>query len=135
MEQEVSDRLLDQRLRNRMMEELLCLVDWEEALEWGAGEYFNNFFDFFPDKAPLYPNTALSDEESDALAAVLNLVDAAAKSTSQHVTADELITSGWPQKIKPAAAAALALMSRRGRFSEEHEEAVPSTCGPWPKVG
>lgn len=135
MDQTVSDRLLDQRLRNRMMEELLCLIDWEEALDWGAGEYFNSFFDIFPDKAPLHPNTALSDEESEALTEVLILVEAAANSTSQHVTTAELTISGWPQKIKPVAAVALALMSMRGRFSEEHEEAEPSTSGPWPKVG
>lgn len=67
MDHSASGRLLDQRLRNRMIEELLCLGEWEETIAWGAGEYFNSFFALFPDEAPLHPNSAVTDEERSAL--------------------------------------------------------------------
>ena len=35
MDEAISDRLLDQRLRNLIMEELLCLVLWANGLERG----------------------------------------------------------------------------------------------------
>lgn len=130
MKDAVSDRLLDQRLRNRFIEELLCLVDWEETLTWGAGEYFNSFFDFFPDEPPLPPNSVLTDEERSALTKVLALMNMALDSTSPLVGEAELIDSGWPENIKPIAQKALALMLQRGRFSEEIEEAEPSSPVP-----
>jgi len=121
---------LDQRLRNRMMEELLGLVDWEEALAFGAGEYFNSFFDVFPDAPPAPPNSALTEEERSALSEVIMLMDSAAKATSQHVTNVELIASGWPERIEPVARKALAMMMQRGSFSEELEEEQPSSPAP-----
>jgi hypothetical protein len=124
---EVSERLLDQRLRNRMMEEMSALAEWEETLEWGAGEYFNNFFDFFPDTPPLPDNSTLSEDEREALTCVLLLMAEAANSTPRHVTTPQLRTSGWPQRIAPAARTALELMRVRGCFSEELEEVEPSS--------
>jgi hypothetical protein len=131
MDEAVSNRLLDQRLRNRMMEQLLCLVDWEDSIRWGAGEYFNSFFDFFPDRSPLDPNSALTEAEREALTKVLDLMNTAADSTSQHVTEAELVGAGWPERIKDAAKPALELMVERGQFSEEIEEDVPSSPPPW----
>lgn len=54
-------------------------------------------------------------------------MNAAAKSTPQHVTEAELIASGWPERIKAVAQEALLLMLVRGRFSEEVEENEPSS--------
>ncbi|MGH6997165.1 MAG: hypothetical protein ACREEO_03175, partial [Phenylobacterium sp.] len=122
MDEPVSDRLLDQRLRNRMIEELLCLTDWEATLAWGAEEYFNSFFHVFPDEPPLRPNSALTEGERAALAAVLSLISAAANGTLRQVTKAELIASGWPARIRPAAQEAVALMLARGKFSDEVEE-------------
>ena len=132
MDETVSDRLLDQRLRNRMMEELLGLVDWEDFIGWGADEYFNSFFDSFPDAPPLPSNSALTAAERSALTDVLELMNRAANATARHLTEDELIESGWPERIKPVAAKALAMMVARGRFSDEVEEELPSASPPWP---
>lgn len=61
MNMPISDRLLDQRLRNGMIERLQMLVDWDETVSAiGANGYFNSFFDVFPDKPPLPNNSALS---------------------------------------------------------------------------
>ncbi len=125
MTEQISDRLLDQRFRNRMMEELLGLVEWEGALAWGTGEYFNSFFDFFPDEPSPHPNSALTDDERTVLSEVIALMDKAASSTPQQVTEADLIASGWPERIKPVAQKVLASMMLRGRFSEEVEEATP----------
>ena len=123
MDDVISDRLLDQRLRNRMAEALTTLVDWEDMLTThGAGEYFNWFFDFFPDQPPLPPNSAVSDAERAALIEVVTLMDEAASATPQDVTEEQLRGSGWPQRIAPVADAALGLMRERGRFSDEQEE-------------
>ena len=123
---EVSERLLAQRLRNRMMEQLTCLVDWQDRLTWGAAEYFNAFFDFFPDRPPLRDNPALTEAEREALTSVLSLMAAAADGTPRDVTASELKASGWPQRVAPVARSALDLMSERGRFSDDLEELEPS---------
>src|SRR5688500_6984246 len=115
MTEQVSDRLLDQRLRNRMMEAVHMLTDWEDTLGAnGAGEYFNSFFDFFPDNPPLRPNSALTGEEVEALTKVLALMDQAANATAHHVTEAELIASGWPQRIGSEAQSAFDVMCFRG---------------------
>lgn len=118
----VSDRLLDQRLRNRMIEQLQMLVDWTDTVaSIGAKGYFNSFFDFFPDEPPLPVNFSLTIEERDALTGVLELMNRAASDTSQNVTDDELVGSAWPMKIREEAEAALAIMMIRGKLSDDIE--------------
>lgn len=123
----VSDRLLDQRLRNRFMETLGALADGEDTIrQLGAGSYFNNFFLFFPDELPLRPLSTVTPEEHQALTAVLAIMSQAADNLPRSLTEARLIASGFPQRIEPLAEAALDLMTRRGRFSEEVEEDQPS---------
>ena len=122
-----SQRPLDQRLRNRMAEAVDLFADWENVLPFlGAVGSFNFFFDVFPDQPPLPPNTALTEPERAALTRVLVMVEEACSATLPDVTEDQLIASGWPQRIAPEARAALALMRVRGRFSGDAEEAEPS---------
>ena len=129
----VSRRVVDQRLRNRIMEILDMLVDWETTIpSFGATGYFNWFFDFFPDHPPPYPNPALTDPEREAIGAVHLMMDQACDATSDDVSEAQLVASGWPQRIKPVAQDALALMMQRGRFSEDTEEGKPSSMEPWP---
>jgi hypothetical protein len=130
---EAYTRLVEQRLRNRIMEELLFLAEGDAAVgRLGAKEYFNGFEDFLPlDYAAPAPNSAITDEENAALWEVCRLMSEAADATPDLVTDEELLASGWPSKIAPVANAALALFLRRGRFSEEVAEDKPS--GPsWP---
>ena len=129
----VSERLLDQRLRNRIMEEILGLAEWERSLQdWGFTEYFESFFDFFPYEGTPLPNEAMTEQEQAAVAEVHRLMIEAMNATPRDMTTDQLIANGWPRRIEPVAARALRLMVKRGRFSEDLEEAEPAGDDAWP---
>jgi hypothetical protein len=124
-----SERVVEQRLRNRVMEALETLADGDPGvLDCGAGEYFNQFYDWIDDDSPWEWREwgSLTLGEVEALDKVLELMNAACEATPQYVTEDELITSGWPTRIQPFAATALQLMRDRGWFDEDAEEAEPS---------
>lgn len=126
--EEPSQRLIDQRLRNRVIEAVEILADGDDGVRAvGDTEYFNYFFDFVDDDLPwdwrsLSTYTA---EEVAAIEEVLSSMLAALEGTSDmdHL---EMIASGWPRRVQPVAQRALALMLARGRFDEEHEEERPS---------
>ena len=124
-----STRLFDQRSRNRMSEALQMLVDWDETVpNLGAQAYFSSFFEWFPadEGLAVWPNSTLTGPELHMLTAVRLLMDEAADATSEEDDADELLDSGWPQRIAPVAGATLDLMRLRGDFSEEVEEDEPA---------
>ncbi len=112
------------------MEELHGLVTWQRYLaEYGAGEYFEGFFDFVPYEG-VELSSAITEAERAALLEVHELVTAACDETPRMVTTEMLIATGWPERIAPAAQRALDLMWARGQFSEEHEEDEPSLKKP-----
>jgi len=135
-ESEVSQRLIDQRCRNRIMECLLSFADADNAdlRRWGASEYFEGFYDWVPhrDHGGMLPNSALTPNERRLVAEVSSMVDDACDATPVDITADELIASGWPERIRPIARRVLDVMLQRGRFDEEREEQEPSSPVPWP---
>jgi hypothetical protein len=51
---------------------------------------------------------------------------------AKNATVEQVISSGWPNRIAPFAKKALDVMLSRGRFSDEVEEDEPSTPVPWP---
>jgi hypothetical protein len=126
-----SERLVDQRVRNRVMEVLEPLAEGDEGVRSrGNAEYVNGFFDFIDDKAPGDWRTmsTLVPAEVAALDEIQRLLLDAVAATGQICSDDDFIASGWPERIRPVAAEALNLMRRRGRFSEDHEEETPSTA-------
>ena len=129
-----SNRLIDQRLRNRIMEAILGLIDGDEGVDQvGATEWFEIFFDEFPyDGAPPRDNSAIDDGEWAALAPLVTAMQAACRDTPARMSNAELKASGWPQRIAPIARQALRAFQARGRFSEEVEEQAPSLAKPWP---
>jgi len=129
-----SRRLVDQRVRNRIMEAILGLTAGDADVdEAGATEWFEGFFDYFPYEGPAVRDvTAISDEEWAALAALLLLMQAACRETPSNISEAELKASGWPARIAPIAAETLSVFLVRGRFSEELEEQTPSSPIPWP---
>ena len=135
-ENDVSRRLIDQRCRNRIMECLLSFADTdnENLKRWGAGEYFDSFYDWVPhrDDGGMLANSALTAKEQALVAEVSRMVDDACDATPQDITVNELIASGWPARISPLARRALDLMLERGRFDEEREEPEPTSPIPWP---
>lgn len=134
MEATPSTRIIDQRVRNRIMEELLGLAEGDENVRRiGAGEYFEAFYDWVSHRGDgVRPNSALTPDEAALILKVSIAVDEACDATPKIVSAKELIATDWPERIKPLARSALDEMLRRGRFSEQVEEAEPSTPVPWP---
>jgi hypothetical protein len=127
-----SERLIDQRVRNRVMRALEPLAKGDEGVRLdGNAEYVNQFFDFIDDDAPgdwRAVSTFIPAEVAELDKIQRLLLDAVA-ATGQICSDDDFIASGWPERIKPIAADALSLMRRRGRFSEDREEERPSNRG------
>jgi hypothetical protein len=124
-----SQRLIDQRVRNRVFEALEPLAKGDEGVRLlGNAEYVNQFFDFIDDEAPgewRAISTFIPAEVAELDRIQRSLPDAIAD-TGQICSDDDFITSGWPERVKPIAAEALSLMRHRGRFSEDREEQKPS---------
>jgi hypothetical protein len=122
-----SHRLLDQRIRNRVLDALLLLADGEAAVRrWGCAEYFEKFFDCFHTESPWDPPSTMTAEEIAATKTVLALMLDAMSATPRVMPDGEFIRSGWPERIKPLAEQAAGVFLARGRFDEEREEDEPS---------
>ncbi|MDX8538756.1 hypothetical protein RFM23_14130 [Mesorhizobium abyssinicae] len=131
MEEKPSDRIIDQRIRNRIIEAVHTLAQGNDGVlaVWPT-EYFESFYDWIPYGGQLrHPNSTISAEEQARLSDVSRLLDQACDATPQIMTADELIASGWPELIQPVAQEALRLMLKRGLFSEDQVEEEPSSNG------
>jgi hypothetical protein len=123
--------VVDQRLRNRIVEALQVFAAGDEGVRAaGYVEFFELFFDYVDDDPqrglPWRSNSALTSGEVEALNGILSVVLAAVDETSGLVGDDVLIRSGWPTRIMRTAGPALALMEGRGRFNEDAEEEEPS---------
>lgn len=114
-------------MRNGALDVLHMLVDWRETLKTiSASGCTNFFFDFVPDEADgtWKPTSCYAAEESAAMQEVFRLMTLSAE--APWSTDEEFITSGWPERIAPAAYEALDLMRARGWFSDDKEEDIPS---------
>lgn len=134
-EEKPSERLVEQRVRNRIMEEIWGLSEGDSGVATsGPTEWFETFFDWFPytGEPDWYP--AMTAEEASAVREVCKLMQRAIADTdiSKHPTVEDIIRTGWPERIAPTAKRALDLMLERGRFSEDEEEEEPSSPVPWP---
>jgi len=121
-----SDRLLAQRVRNRIMEELSTLAGGADLLQFLGWEYVEEFLSLFPEAPKLNPATKImlsSEREavSNVLRIALSFVD-----ELRGATEEQLIRAGRVEPLASAARSALALLNERGRFDEEIEEEEPS---------
>ena len=127
MEKSPSDRLIDQRIRNRIMEELSILARGQSELQEMGWEYLLCFLDWFPNAPELNPAVAcMSDEERAAVAEVLKMVCRFADEAKQGANTEDLLRLQHAERIAPVAARTLALLNQRGRFNEDDEEDEPS---------
>jgi len=125
-----TQRIIDQRVRNRMMEELLYLSDGDQAvLDMGYGEYLESFFTWFPIKGAAHANSALNTQEHQVLSDLLPLMQKMYSEVPNEVGEVALIATGWPMRIAPIAESALEVFRARGRFNEEMEEDEPAVPG------
>jgi hypothetical protein len=101
-----SQRLVEQRLRNRAMEALDALSKGDNGIrEVGLAEYVEQFFDVIDDDAPWHWRewTCFTPHEVQALAEVQRLLRAACTATPDAQSEDQFISSGWPTRIQPSA--------------------------------
>jgi len=129
---EASERVVFQRLRNRVREAVEVLADGDDGVRLaGPSEYFELFYDYIDDdrRRDWRSWTSLTAAEIRALEAVLQIVNTAVEATPTVMSEETLITSGWPARIRPVAAMTLAVMSERGLFREDVEEDQPSIHG------
>ncbi|ATY30817.1 hypothetical protein [Sphingomonas psychrotolerans] len=135
-EEKPSERLIEQRLRNRIMEELWGHSrDHTWIKEVGAVEWFESFFDHFPYEGQPHGYPAMTTDEATAVGAVCLTMQQAIADLPKNPTVQQIIHSGWPDRIRPVAQSALDLLTVRGRLAEEFEEAEPSSPIPWPPNG
>lgn len=123
MEEKVSEQLVAQRLRNRAIEQLESLAEGDAYVQhWGFNNYFNDF-DFLVSDPVIWPNSAMTPDEHDALAVVYVMMDAASLETPPLMADDAFVATGWPQRVAETAQNALAVFNVRGRSNEDEEEA------------
>ena len=113
-------RLADERIRDRIMEAVSILAEGDHGVRrvWPT-EYFERFYDFIPHRGDggKGVNNAISGEERALLLELSGIVDEACDATPNDMTAEELIATGWPERIQPVAEKALNLM--RGKSPAE----------------
>ena len=124
-----SERLVAQRVRNRIMEEIWGLSRGNgEVAECGPVEWFETFFDWFPYEGEPKWYPAMTPEEASAVREVCGLMQQAIsdRRIPKNPTVEEITRTGWPERVAPVARRVSDLMLQRGRFSENEEEEVPS---------
>ncbi|MFT3805283.1 MAG: hypothetical protein QM766_29215 [Burkholderiaceae bacterium] len=128
-EDQPAGRIVDQRIRNRILEAVATLAAGNEGVQavWPT-EYFESCYNWIPYGGMQHPNSTISADEQSVLSDISEeFWILACDSTPQLMTADEFIATGWPTRIQPVAQQALSLMIKRGRFSEDQEEQEPSS--------
>ncbi|MBZ9809360.1 MULTISPECIES: hypothetical protein [unclassified Mesorhizobium] len=125
MAEEPSERLIEQRIRNRIYEILEILADSDAGVDLvGIKGYFNLFEDFVHRPSIEAGTSALSKEERAIVLEIADFLEAAGEANPDF-TRSEFIDSDWPGKIAPVARNARALFLKRGLFSEKFEEIEP----------
>lgn len=119
-EDKISVQLIDQRLRNRIIEVIEFLADGDDAVKlFGFSEYFNWFFDYFPEDGDFVPLSTMSVGETSAANELLKQMLSAAEATPQYMTEDEFINTGWPTRIQLTAKRAMETFLVKGRCAED----------------
>ncbi|MBZ9678097.1 hypothetical protein [Mesorhizobium sp. ES1-1] len=125
MTEEPSERLIEQRLRNRIFEILEILADCDAGADLvGIRGYFGLFEDFVHRPSIESGKSVLSKDERVIVLEMGDLLEAAGESSADF-TRVEFIENGWPALIGPKAREARAMFLRRGLFSETFEQAEP----------
>jgi hypothetical protein len=129
VEEDVSTRLVEQRIRNRIMEIIGGLADGDVYVRTvGFSEYFEAFYDWIAhrDDGGMQSNSTISPDDFAVLGELSALLDDACNDTPRNMTDEEFISSGWPRRLQLGAEKALVLMRARGRCSEDEAEQAPS---------
>jgi len=127
-----SERVGDQRVRNRIMDALSWLAEGAVAVRrMSAQEFFAMFYDWVDDENPVWPwpkgsPSTMTPHEVEAVTRVLSVVNEAVEQIEDLNNDAFVIASGWLERIAPVARTALNLMLVRGCFDEGKSETEPS---------
>lgn len=124
-----SRRLIDQRVRNRVIEALLGLARWEDDARAGTlDRFFNDAFDDLEPARLTMVGTVSSDERA-VLERVWTAIETASEVDDSSRGSQDAIAA--LASLGALAVEALTVFKARGRFSEIEEEDQPS-AGWWP---
>ncbi|MEP6017235.1 MAG: hypothetical protein ABJ251_01990 [Paracoccaceae bacterium] len=119
---EISQQLLYQRIRNRVIELLDWYCSFDDLAKFGVSEAINMVDDWLPidyDKAP----NVFNEQEKRVIAEFFQLFEAASNATDEDACDVNWLKSSdeWI-RLSAVARNALPVLLERGRFSEEIEE-------------
>ncbi|WP_205928063.1 hypothetical protein [Rhizobium leguminosarum] len=111
MGEEVSDRIIEQRWRNRIIEAIAVLSRGNEGLiEVNYNEFFGGFYDYWHDGHLLVrPNSTITEEEERTIDALGRMLEAIRDETRHFQSEAEYLQSGCAERIKPVAQNALGV--------------------------
>ncbi|QRY44228.1 hypothetical protein JVX93_27775 [Mycolicibacterium boenickei] len=121
---EPSERIVEHRVRNRIMEAVEILADGDDGVR-AVGDccYYNYFFDWVDDtiSTTWRELSTLTPAEVRQLESLHDVLVTSLQ-TTYAMHGEELIASGWPTRIAAVARIALQAMHSRGRYDEEIEQ-------------
>ena len=122
---EISQQIIYQRLRNRVIEVLDLYCSFHGIAKFGAFEAINIAEDFLPLDFEQTPNV-YSQKEKDAVSEFMELWEIAADATHENTQDAAWLESSveWV-RLSNSAKRGFRIFSERGRFSEDYEEELP----------
>ena len=120
--EDISQQLLYQRLRNRVIELLEMHSSFEDMAALGAFEMINTVDDWLPLEYSEVPKV-FSEKEKEAVSQFIEFAEVAAEATNSDTWDVEYFqgTEEWV-RLSEFSKHALVIFEKRGRFSEETEE-------------
>ena len=124
MSESISTTLLQQRVRNRMMDVLEIAASFENIARFGSYEVINRWGDWHHGPAPaFYAEPVFSPEEVRQIIAFAVVLDEAAEiDEPQYFKPEQLYGLMHWRRLRAAAEEALAVFERRGRFPEDEDQ-------------
>lgn len=121
--EEVSDLLLNQRIRNRIIETLEVYVSVEDQKLFGPDEVINMWDDFVDDeRLATYDEPAFNKQEQLAISVFHNNWNRVCDNTPQHMPPiEQLVKEQYWVQLMNDAREALLILAIRGRLDEDQE--------------
>lgn len=121
---EVSETIVAQRIRNRIIENLSHVSILENVAKFGAFESINSWDDWMclPLDTDLFKAPVFNQSEIDSLLEITALYDLAANATKTDIFDENTLKDmrTW-KNLETACKASHSLFMQRGKFSEEKE--------------
>lgn len=119
---EISDTLLKQRLRNRIIESLDAFADEETVGVLGTDEIIEVWYDYMDDgRLSFYDSPVFSSEEVNAIKRFHNLLESTYKKVPSTWKLEELASCSEWSALVAAASDEYDIFMERGPLDEEQE--------------